>query len=156
MRNGVLLILLGFFGCSEEPIQPIPDPLPIRPIRVISEIVPGERPEAIDSARFMSVSEFLHPSVGPMSWNVGDWVCLEGNIQRSGDRFGAIYVHLSPPESMEYVEFEAGGDILAGATPGKNVLLRGQISSHNNHLSNVSFVTQEQIDLALKSMKGMP
>jgi hypothetical protein len=152
-RHCFLPVLLGLLGCPADTPQPVLSPVQIDPVRVVEEIITGKRPAIIDGSRYMTVDRFLRPNNSQQSLKEGEWICIEGKVLRTGDRFGATYIHLSSPGSQEYVEFEALGNVLQGTTPGMNVVLRGQTTSHNLHLSNASFVTQQQIDNALKANK---
>ena len=150
-RHWFLPVLLGLLGCPADTPQPILSPVRVDPVRVVEEIMTGNRPAIIDGARYMTVDRFLSSNNSQQPLKEGEWVCIEGKVLRSGDRFGATYIHLSSPGNQEHVEFEALGNVLQGTTPGMNVVLRGQTTSHYLHLSNASFVTQQQIDNTLKA-----
>ena len=110
------------------------------------EVLPGDRPKFIRSARFFTIEDFVMARKNAELTD-GEWVCVEGRVNSAGERFGAKYLTLQQLNDDPVVwSFEGEGLRSYQINRNMNVVLLGQC--HHGYVAKALLIPQWEVFLA--------
>ncbi len=124
---------------AQEDTRPLADPIAV-----------GPRPQKIDGADFLTIEQFFTKRGTNLTQEEGDWLAIEGIVEKAFDRFGAPCVVLACPSCFDVVDCEGRQLGEYQFKLDDNTVILGQLHGTRS-LVKARIVTQNEIEEAIKN-----